>query len=173
MKPVTPILLLIMLQKQVNTFDKLNKMKIYIAADHAGFELKETLKEFVEGLGHEVFDCGATEMVSGDDYPDFISLAASGVSKDSSSRAIVLGGSGQGEAMVSNRFKNVRATVYYGGTPDVVKISREDNDANVLSIGARFVEEEEAKEAVKVWLETPFSGDERHIRRTEKIEKYG
>ncbi|MBL7045941.1 MAG: RpiB/LacA/LacB family sugar-phosphate isomerase [Parcubacteria group bacterium] len=147
-------------------------MKIYIAADHAGFELKEELKGFVESLEHNIYDCGAETLVDGDDYPDFISIAAEAVSSDQSSMAIVIGGSGQGEAMVANRFKGVRATVYYGGTTDVVAISRNDNNSNTLSLGARFITVDEAKEAVKVWLETPFSNDERHVRRIEKIEKY-
>ncbi|MAF59423.1 ribose-5-phosphate isomerase [bacterium] len=148
-------------------------MKIYFATDHAGLGLKKVLKEFVEDLGHVVEDLGAHELDESDDYPDFISIAAEKVSSNPTDRAIVLGGSGQGEAIVSNRFKNVRAVVYYGGNKEVIKLSREHNDANILSIGARFISAEEAKEVVKIWLETPFSGEERHKRRIEKIEKYG
>ncbi len=150
-------------------------MKIYFASDHAGFELKAKLLEFVRGLGHEVVDKGTHALMPDDDYPDFIALAASEVAKDKESKGIILGGSGEGEAMVANRFPNVRAVAWYGGALEIIKLSREHNDANVLSIGTRFVDEEKAKEAVKLWLETSFSGDARHIRRIKKIEhiRYG
>jgi len=146
-------------------------MKVYFAADHAGFELKEKLLEFVKELGFEIEDCGAYKMDEGDDYPDFVRKAAQSVSKDPKySRAIILGGSGQGEDMVADKFTNVRSAVYYGGNLEIIKLSREHNDANVLSLGARFLSIEEAKEAVKLWLKTPFSGEERHKRRIEKID---
>lgn len=145
-------------------------MKVYLASDHAGFELKSKLMDFVESLGYESIDKGAFTLDPLDDYPDFISLAAQEVSDDSSSRAIILGGSGQGEAIVANRFTNVRAVVYYGGDEEIVKLSREHNDANILSLGARSLSDEDAKRAVKIWLEVPFTNDERHIRRIKKIE---
>lgn len=145
-------------------------MKIYFASDHAGFELKKKLIPFVESLGHECIDKGDFAPDAGDDYPDFISLAASEVSKDKTARAILIGGSGQGEAVLANRFPNVRAALYYGGNPEIVKLSRDHNDSNVLSFGSRFLTEEEAKDTIKMWLETPFSGDERHIRRIKKID---
>lgn len=148
-------------------------MTIYFATDHAGFALKESLLPYVRDvLGYVVEDCGARAYDTEDDYPDFISLASSAVSQDpDNARAIILGGSGQGEAMVANRFSGVRATVYYGGSPEIIALSREHNNANVLSLGARFVTEEEAKDVVKKWLELPFSGDERHVRRISKIEE--
>lgn len=147
------------------------KKKIYIAADHAGFELKNKLIDYLEKLGHIIQDMGAFKNDNKDDYPDFIALAAREVSKSPmDSAGIVLGGSGQGEAMVSNRFPNVRAALYYGGSLEIVMLSREHNDSNVLSLGARFLTEDEAKVAVAVWLDTPFSGDERHVRRIEKID---
>ncbi|MES2059615.1 MAG: RpiB/LacA/LacB family sugar-phosphate isomerase [Patescibacteria group bacterium] len=146
-------------------------MKIYFASDHAGFELKEKLIIFVRDLGYEAVDKGASALNLDDDYPDFIALAASEVSKDKEAKGIILGGSGEGEAMVANRFPNVRAVAWYGESMDIIKLSREHNDANVLSIGARFVDEENAKEAVKLWLETSFSGDARHVRRIKKIER--
>jgi len=146
-------------------------MKVFFASDHAGFALKAELISFVrDELGFEVEDCGAYEMDERDDYPEIIIRAAQQVSaKLEASRAIVLGGSGGGEAIVANRFSGVRATVYYGGDLEIVRLSREHNDANVLSLGARFINEEEAKSAVRLWLDTPFSGEERHVRRLEKI----
>ncbi|MFC1729755.1 RpiB/LacA/LacB family sugar-phosphate isomerase [candidate division KSB1 bacterium] len=147
-------------------------MKVFIATDHAGFELKEKLIPFIESLGHEVIDCGASVYDEADDYPDFISKAALGVSEDlENSRAIVLGGSGQGEAIVSNRISGVRAVVYYGGDMEIVRLGREHNNANILSLGARFLSGGDAQQAVKTFLETPFSGDERHVRRINKIDQ--
>jgi len=144
-------------------------MKIYLGSDHAGYELKEKLKKFLNELGHEVEDKGAFKYDSEDDYPDFIKPVAEAVAKDSESRGIVLGGSGQGEAIVANRVRGVRVAVYYGNNLDIVKLSREHNDANVLSFGARFISEEEAKKAVELWLKTPFEGG-RHERRVKKID---
>ena len=147
-------------------------MKIYLGSDHAGFELKAHLKKYLEGLGEEVFDKGPTELDENDDYPDYMIPVAREVSEDpKGSRGIVIGGSGQGEAMAANRFTNVRAAVYYGGPKEIITLSREHNNANVLSLAARFISKEEAIEVVKLWLSTPFSNDERHVRRIEKIEK--
>ena len=146
-------------------------MKIYFASDHAGFEMKNALIEYVKKLGYETEDCGAYELNEQDDYPEFAKKAAQAVSETpQAARAIVLGGSGQGEDMVANKFSGVRSVVYYGGNLEIVRLSREHNDANVLSLGARFLSLDEAKGAVKIWLETPFSGDERHIRRISEIE---
>ena len=145
-------------------------MKIFIGTDHAGFELKEKLVPYLKELGHEVEDMGAHTLEALDDYPDFIRPTAEAVVAHPGSRGVVLGGSGQGEVMVANRVPGARAALYYGSAVDVVVLSREHNDANILSLGARFIEEEEAKEVVKLWLETPFSGDERHMRRIQKID---
>ena len=150
-------------------------MKIFLGADHAGFEMKEMLKKyFRDELEYEVSDEGAFTFDPDDDYPDFVRIVAKRVAGDpTGSRGIILGGSGQGEAIVANRFRNVRAVVYYGpsrsGELDVIKLSREDNDANVLSLGARFLSGQEAKHAVKLWLETKTSPDTRHTRRIKKI----
>ncbi len=145
-------------------------MKIYFASDHAGFEMKNALLEYVKELGYETEDCGTYEINPEDDYPEFIKKAAQAVSNDpKNSKAIILGGSGQGEAMAANRFPSVRAAVFYGHNPDIIKLSREHNDANVLSLGARFLSLDEAKETVKLWLETKFSGEEKHKRRIEEI----
>lgn len=157
---------------------------LYLASDHAGFELKEKLKIFLAGLGYETKDSGAFSYDEKDDYPDFILPAARAVATVAESTkcleptsgvgsrgnmGIIIGGSGQGEAMAANRIKGVRAAVLYEYDESIIKLSREHNDANILSLGARFLSEEEAKKAVKLWLETPFSGDERHKRRIEKF----
>lgn len=145
-------------------------MKIYLATDHAGFELKEKIKDFLIKEGYEVEDCGAHELDKDDDYPDFIAKAAKAVSQDpENSVGIIFGGSGQGEAMTANKFPGVRAAMYYGNQLEIVTLSREHNNANILSLGARFLSFEQAQEAVKLWLNTPFNGDERHVRRINKI----
>ena len=146
-------------------------MKIALATDHAGFELKETLKAHLTEAGHEVVDCGAHTLDPNDDYPDFIRTAAEKVASGEVERGIILGGSGQGEAIVANRVPGIRAVVYYGEPSDILRLSREHNDANVLSLGARFLATDEAQNAVSTWLATPFSGDERHVRRIKKLDK--
>lgn len=145
-------------------------MKIYLATDHAGFELKEEIKEFLEQNSFEVEDCGAHALDPNDDYPDFIALAADAVSKAPQiDKAVIFGGSGQGEAIVANKCKGIRAVVYNTENLELIKLARLHNDANVLSIGARFVSPENAKEAVKLFLETEYTGEERHERRIKKI----
>ena len=147
-----------------------SSMKIYIGSDHAGFEYKKALKKHLEDLGNEVYDKGPSELNPDDDYTDFIAPVARAVSEDKAAKGIILGGSGQGEAILANRFSNVRAAVYYGGSPDILKLSRQHNDSNILSLGARFITQEEALSAVKLWLSTPFSHEERHQRRIDKTE---
>ncbi len=148
-------------------------MTIHFATDHAGFELKEVLLAYVrDELGYAVEDHGAFSYDAEDDYPDFIGKAAEAVSHDpEGALAIILGGSGQGEAMVANKYPHVRATVYYGGEPSIITLSREHNNANVLSLGARFLTAESAKEAIRVWLATAFTHEARHERRIEKLEQ--
>ncbi|MCX6757281.1 MAG: RpiB/LacA/LacB family sugar-phosphate isomerase [Candidatus Nomurabacteria bacterium] len=147
-------------------------MKIYIGSDHAGYELKEKLKEYLSGLGldYEVIDKGAFSLNKDDDYPDFIRPVAEAVAKEKGSFGIILGGSGEGEAMDANRIDGVRACEYYGSNLDIVKVCREHNDANIISIGVRFATEDEIKFAIELFLNTKFSGDERHIRRIEKLD---
>lgn len=158
--------------------------KVYFAADHAGFSLKNALLEHVRILGYEVEDMGAFEHCADDDYPDFITSLAKKVA-EGNSFGIVVGGSGQGEAMCANRVAGVRAAVFYtemnvtesldieGGHSedgfDVVRLARRHNDANILSLGARFVSGKKADEAVRIFLETEFSGAERHTRRLAKF----
>ncbi len=145
-------------------------MKIFIGADHAGFKLKEKLIPFLMDLGYEVVDKGAFTYNEDDDYPDFVEPVAEAISTDTEAKGIVIGGSGEGEAMATDRFPHVRTALWYGGSLEPLKLSREHNDANILSLGARMITEEEALNAVKLWLETPFSGDERHIRRINKLD---
>lgn len=149
-----------------------NKSTIILASDHAGFALKEAVKKFLREKGYAVDDIGAHAMDPEDDYPFYMSKAAMEVAKNLSghARAIIFGGSGEGEAIVANRFPGVRAIVWYGGSHEILKLARQHNDANVLSLGARLVGEEEAKKAIIEWLETPFSGEERHRRRIEEID---
>ncbi len=146
-------------------------MKIYFASDHAGFQMKEALVQYAKELGFEVEDLGPHKFNPNDDYPLEIEKVGMEIFKNPTDRGVVLGGSGQGEAIVANRFPNVRATVYYGGNEDILRLSREHNNANVLSLGARFLSTEEAQSALKFWLETPFSGDKRHVRRLEEIDE--
>jgi len=155
-------------------------MKIYIGSDHAGYDLKEILKIFIQELGHEVDDKGDYTKSNDDDYPDFTKLVARAVAENAGSMGIIVGGSGQGEAMCANKVKGIRAAVYYGGRGcqrdingnkmGVVASSRIHNNANMLSLGARFICVRKAKKAVKTFIETPFSNDERHIRRINKLE---
>lgn len=146
---------------------------IYIASDHAGFELKKALIEHLKSKGLEVEDIGAHVFDKDDDYPDFIYPCASRVARSKPGEAvgIVIGGSGQGEAIAANKALGVRAALYYGGSLDIITLSKEHNSANVLSLGARFLSVDEAKEAVDLWLATKFGSEERHLRRIEKIKK--
>ena len=144
-------------------------MKIYLASDHAGFELKQFLGTYLKELDHEVEDCGAFVKDPLDDYPDFIIPAAEKISKDPNSRGVIIGGSGQGEAMAANRIKGVRAAVYYDGPINMVKLSRTHNNANILSFGARFITQEKAAEAINLWLSEPFEGG-RHKKRIDKLD---
>lgn len=160
-------------------------MKIFLGTDHAGFALKEAMKSFLEEEGHDVEDCGAYAFDKDDDYPDFIVKTAQAVAHSPKSKGIIFGGSGQGEAIVANKIPGIRAVVFYGtqnahGATDIqdtvatdafemIRLTRLHNDANVLSFAARFVSEEEAKKAVQLWLTTPFSNEQRHIRRIDKI----
>ena len=144
-------------------------MKIFLASDHAGFELKQFLGGHLKDLEHEVEDCGALEIDPLDDYPDFIIPAAEKVAKNPYSRGIIMGGSGQGEAIAANRIKGIRAVVYYDGPIDIVTLSRTHNNANILSLGARFITQEKAAEAVDLWLSEPFEGG-RHKIRIDKLD---
>jgi len=144
---------------------------ILLAADHAGWPLKEDLKPFLRSEGYEVEDLGAYTLEPEDDYPGYMHLAGKRVSAEPGHyAAIIIGGSGQGEAVVVNRYPGVRAVVYYGGNEEILKLSRQHNDANILSLGARFMTDTEAKNSVKLWLETSYPETPRHQRRIKKID---
>lgn len=153
-------------------------MRIVLASDHAGFEIKEHLREILQASGYEVVDFGAHTFVESDDYPDYVAQVGEAVSQDpKNTRGIIFGASGQGEAIVANRFPRVRAVVYVGEPSSVETTScevlvrtREHNDANVLSLGTRYFTPASAEKAVRLWLDTPFSSEERHVRRIQKIE---
>ncbi|MES2953543.1 MAG: RpiB/LacA/LacB family sugar-phosphate isomerase [Patescibacteria group bacterium] len=144
--------------------------KLFIAGDHAGYDLKEVLKPFLIDHGYDLEDLGPHSLDLADDYPDFVLPLAQAVARAPLSRGIVLGGTGEGEAMAVNRVSGVRAVVLYSFNEKIVRLSREHNNSNVLSLGARFLSDEEAKQAVLLWLETPFTGESRHLRRITKID---
>lgn len=144
---------------------------IVLAADHAGFELKEEVKRSLLELNYEVKDFGAFEYESTDDYPDFINPAAQFISENDDTIGVIFGGSGQGEAMAANRFKGVRASVFYDGPDEIIDLSRLHNNANVLSFGSRFIKSERAIELIKQWLSVEFEGG-RHQRRIEKLDSH-
>lgn len=164
-------------------------MKIAIATDHAGFEQLKDLKSWLESKGHDCQDFGPDSLNAGDDYPDFIFPAAKAVAAGECEAGIILGGSGQGEAMAANRVKGVRCTLFYapaaakaaidaeGRTSDdpyeILKLSRRHNHANMLSLSARFLSLDEMKQAISVWLETPYDAAERHVRRVQKLDGLG
>lgn len=162
-------------------------MKIFLATDHTGLTLKDTLKSFLQEKGYDIEDCGAYEYDKYDDYPDFIGKAAEGVSAHPDALGIIMGGSGQGEQMAANKYKGVRCALFYTpATPseavdisgkkstdpfEIIKLTRQHNHANMLSLAARFLSIEEAKKAVMLFVKTPVSEEERHVRRVEKIRK--
>jgi len=146
-------------------------MIIHLATDHAGFAHKEEIATWLLSEGYEVIDHGASQFNEDDDFTDFISLAVSAVSKEAANtRAVIFGGSGQGEAMLANRYPNVRAVVYYGGDESVPALSRQHNNSNVLSVGARFVSVDAAKKAIWDWLHTAALSEGKYERRNQKIE---
>lgn len=162
-------------------------MKIALSTDHAGFEQLKLLEEFLKSKGHDCVNFGPKEFDGEDDYPDFIFPAAKAVASGDCEAGIIMGGSGQGEAMAANRVKGVRCTVYYGpakavGAVDaeggaasddyeILRLSKEHNNANMLSFAARFVPQNEIEKAAELWLNQTFSGVERHARRVAKLDE--
>ena len=145
-------------------------MRVHIATDHAAFELKQYLVKELKALGYEVIDHGAATYDAQDDYPTFVLPAAEAVAADPDSLGIVLGGSGNGEQIAANKVKGIRAGLAYNTV--MARLTREHNNANVLSLGGRMQSLGEALEMAKVFLETPFSQDPRHIRRIEMLDAY-
>ena len=145
-------------------------MRVHIATDHAAFDLKQFLVRELTALGHEVTDHGAHTYDAQDDYPEFIIPAAEAVAADPGSFGIILGGSGNGEQMAANKVKGIRAGLAYNLV--MARLAREHNDANILSMGGRMQGHPEALAMASVFLETPFSGDPRHVRRLAMIEAY-
>ena len=141
---------------------------IVLATDHAGFELKEYVKNFLQNKGYNIKDFGALEYDSLDDYPDFIIPAAKYIAEHNLI-GIIFGGSGQGEAMAANRIKGIRAAVFYNGPNEIVELSRMHNNANILSIGARFLSNQEAESIIELWLSTDFE-EGRHEKRINKLD---
>lgn len=145
-------------------------MRIHIGSDHAGLEFKNRIVEHLKNKGHDVVDHGPHTFDPLDDYPVFCIPAAEAVAKEPGSFGIVLGGSGNGEQMVANKVKGVRAALVW--SKEIAKLAREHNDANVISLGGRMHDEVFCLELVDTFLATPFSGDERHVRRIGLISKY-
>ena len=142
-------------------------MKIAIGTDHAGFAYKEAIKQFLQSAGHEVIDKGAHALDPADSYVEFVRAAAEAVPAGEAERAIVLGGSGNGEAIVANRVRGLRCVLCWN--VETARLGRQHNDANGLSIGERMVDLTTALEIVRVWLETPFEGG-RHATRIAQID---
>jgi ribose 5-phosphate isomerase B len=161
-------------------------MKIALATDHTGFEQLKDLQVYLESLGHDCQNFGPTSLNINDDYPDFIFKAAQAVASGDFERGVIMGGSGEGEAIAANRLKGIRCAVFYGpavvgriidangrvsSSPyEIVKLSREHNNSNVLSLAARFVSVMDMKQVTKLWLETPFTEQPRHVRRIDKLD---
>lgn len=141
---------------------------IYLGADHAGYNLKEEIKKYLEELGYKYEDLGNTHLDPKDDYPDFALKVAEKVA-ETGERGIVICGTGIGSCVVANKVEGIRAALVWDEF--TARQSREDNDSNVLCLGGRVLDSETAKKLVRLWLRTEFRGKERHIRRLEKIRK--
>lgn len=144
---------------------------IHLATDHAGFEHKEAVRAWLVSEAFTVVDHGAYVYDTEDDFPVFIEQAVKAVLVGGQGHVgVIFGGSGQGEAMAANRVSGIRAGVYYGGNDEIVTLTRQHNDANVLSIGARFVSVNETKRLVWLWLHTDFFGDKKYTRRNQQLD---
>lgn len=145
-------------------------MKIHLGCDHAGFELKNTIKAHLEAANHEVVDHGAHEFDPLDDYPAFCIAAAEAVAAEMNSLGIVIGGSGNGEQIAANKVIGVRAALAW--SVETAKLAREHNNANVIGLGARMHSKGEAIGIVEAFISTEFSKDARHIRRIDQLTEY-
>jgi ribose 5-phosphate isomerase B len=145
-------------------------VRVYLGSDHAGYDLKQRLVDRLRELGHEPVDCGPHAFDPEDDYPPYVLLAASRTAQDPESLGIVIGGSGNGEAIAANKVPGVRCALAF--SDDTAKLGREHNNANVLSLGARMYDEATAVRFAELFLETPFSEADRHVRRIEQLSGY-
>jgi ribose 5-phosphate isomerase B len=145
-------------------------MRIFLGSDHAGFELKARVAERLRELGHDPVDCGAHTFDPHDDYPAPCIRAATRTAAEPASLAVVIGGSGNGEQIASNKVRGVRAALVW--SDETARLAREHNDANVMGIGARNHTVEDALRLVEIFVATPFSGDPRHVRRIAQVGEY-
>ena len=149
---------------------RLARVRVYLGSDHAGFELKSVLANWLTSAGHEVTDFGPASYHEGDDYPPYVMRAAAATAADPDSIAIVIGGSGNGEQIAANKIAGIRAALVW--SEETARLARLHNDANVLSLGARMHPAADAIAFTQVFLATPFSGEARHARRLEMITDY-
>jgi ribose 5-phosphate isomerase B len=145
-------------------------VRVYLGSDHAGFELKARIIEWLAAAGHEPVDCGPETYVTDDDYPPYVMSAARGVISDPGTLGIVIGGSGNGEQIAANKIPGIRAAVAW--TDEIAQLARQHNDANVLSLGAHMCSVDDAIGFTEIFLSTPFSGEARHARRLAEIADY-
>jgi len=145
-------------------------VRVYLGSDHAGFELKARLIEWLSSAGHEPVDCGPFKYVPDDDYPVYVMRAAQGVANEPGSLGIVIGGSGNGEQIAANKIRGIRAALAW--TAETAGLARQHNDANVLSLGAREYPIDDAVSFAQVFVATPFSGEPRHARRIAMLTDY-
>ena len=145
-------------------------MRVYLGSDHAGFELKQRLLDHLRSAGHDPVDCGPADYDPDDDYPPYCLATAERTVADPSSLGIVIGGSGNGEAIAANKVAGARCALLF--SEETARFAREHNDANLASLGARMYDAEQAITFVDVWLATPFSGDPRHVRRIGQLRDY-
>ena len=145
-------------------------MRVYLGSDHAGFELKQRLLDHLRSAGHDPVDCGPADYDPDDDYPPYCLATAERTVADPSSLGIVIGGSGNGEAIAANKVAGARCALLF--SEETARLAREHNDTNLASLGARMYDAEQAITFVDVWLATPFSGDPRHVRRIGQLRDY-
>lgn len=149
---------------------RLARVRVYLGSDHAGFELKSVLAGWLAGTGHEAVDCGPASYDADDDYPPYVMRAAASVAADPGSLGVVLGGSGNGEQIAANKVPGIRAALVW--STEIARLARLHNDANVISLGARMHSAQEAIAFLRVFVETEFSGEARHVRRLAMISDY-
>jgi ribose 5-phosphate isomerase B len=145
-------------------------MRVFLGSDHAGYELKSRLVEWLVASGHEPVDCGPADYAAGDDYPPYVLRAAARTAAEPGTFGIVIGGSGNGEVIAANKVRGVRAALVW--SDETAALGRQHNDANVMSLGARMHDVATAQRFVELFLTTPYSKEERHTRRLEMISRY-